>query len=102
MLFIVFNPKIILMLGTILFFAVLIVLLPGLGFFITLAFFPKKEISLPERIVFSAVLGLAFPALFLLLENQVFGLPINFASAIATVIALLIASLTVFFLRKRK
>lgn len=102
MLFIVFNPKIVLMIGTILFFAVLIVLLPALGFFITLAFFPKKELDLLERIVFSAILGLSFPALFLLLENQVFGLPINFASAIATVIALLIVSLLIFLLRKRK
>jgi uncharacterized membrane protein len=90
------------MLETILFFAVLLVLLPALGFFITLAFFPKKELDLLERIVFSAVLGLIFPALFLLLENQVFGLPINFASAITTIIALLIVSFLIFYLRKRK
>ena len=84
------------MIQTFFFFAVLLVLLPVTGFFLSLAFFPKKELDVFESIVFSFLLGLIFPALFLLVENQVFGIPIDFFSATATIIILIAVSLAVF------
>lgn len=90
------------MLGTILFFAVLVILIPGTGFFLSLAFFPKKELDKIERIVFSFLLGIIFPALLLLVENQVFGIPIDFFSATATIAALLIAGAFFYYLKIKK
>jgi len=55
-----------------------------------------------ESIVFSFLLGLIFPALFLLVENQVFGIPIDFFSATATIIILIAVSLAVFYFRKER
>lgn len=86
----------------VLFFAAVIILLPATGFFLTLAFFPKKELGVFEKIVFSAVLGILFPALLLLLENQVFGIPIDFVSSVLTLLLLLAVSIAVFLLRKKR
>ncbi|MDD5148227.1 MAG: hypothetical protein PHH08_02065 [Candidatus ainarchaeum sp.] len=90
------------MIESVLFFAVLALLLPGTGFFLSLAFFPKNRLDWLERIVFSAVLGLVFPALLLLLENQVFGIPITFVSALCTIVALLAAGIAAFKLQAKK
>ena len=68
-------------------FAVLIV--PG--YFLSLAFFPKKEdIDLPERIVFSFAFSVAFMPLLMLLLNQVAGVPIDYFSSVGVVIALVL------------
>jgi len=89
------------MLETILFFATAIVLFPAAGFFISKAFFPHG-LEKPERIVFSAVLGIIFPGILLVLFNRLFHIALDFFSVLGILLALIIASFLAFYLKKRK
>jgi uncharacterized membrane protein len=79
----------------------LVLTLPG--YFLTLAFFPKKnEIDSIERITFSLVFSIAFTPLLLLIENQVFSIPINFLSSFLTVTGIILIGLIVWMIRVQK
>ncbi|MCD6230124.1 MAG: DUF1616 domain-containing protein [Candidatus Diapherotrites archaeon] len=76
--------------GTTILFAVLLV--PG--YFLSLAFFPKKEeLALPERVVFSFAFSVAFMPFLMLLLNQVAGVPIDYVSSVGVALALVIIGL---------
>ncbi|MBU2100821.1 DUF1616 domain-containing protein [Candidatus Micrarchaeota archaeon] len=73
------------------------------GYFLTLGFFPdKKEIDSIERLTFSLVFSVSFLPLIVLIENQLFGIPINFYSSIATVLLIIIFGLLVWMTRTQK
>lgn len=64
------------------------------GYFLTLAFFTRKaEIDAIERITFSFVFSITFLPLLVLIENQVLGIPINFASVAGTFVLIIAAGL---------
>lgn len=57
------------------------------GYCLTLAFFPKRnELEELERFAFSFVFSITFLPLLVLIENQVFGIPIDAVSSIASVL----------------
>lgn len=73
------------------------------GYFLTLGFFPNKnEIDVIERLTFSLVFSIAFLPVLVLIENMVFGIPINFTSSIATVLLLIIIGLISWMIRTQK
>ena len=84
-------------------FIALIIALFAPGYFLTLGFFPSRnDISGIERIVFSFVFSVTFLPLLILLENQLLGIPINFASVSATFLLLIILGLFSYFARTGK
>jgi uncharacterized membrane protein len=84
-------------------FILLIITLTLPGYFLTLAFFPKKEeIDAIERFTFSLVFSIAVIPLIILIENQVFAIPIDFFSSIGTVLILIIFGLLVYAIRTQK
>ncbi len=79
----------------------LVITLPG--YFLSLGFFPNKnEIDSIERFTFSLVFSIAFLPLIVLIENMVFGIPINFTSSIASVLLLIIFGLISWMIRTQK
>ena len=73
------------------------------GYFLTLAFFPRKEeIDSIERLTFSLVFSIAFLPLLVLIENQIFGIKIDFLSSLLTTIAIILFGLIVWIYRSRK
>jgi len=73
------------------------------GYFLTLGFFPdKNEIDSIERLTFSLVFSVSFLPLLVLIENQVFGVPIDFNSSIATVLLIIIIGLVSWMIRTQK
>ena len=73
------------------------------GYFLTLGFFPNKnEIDSIERLTFSLVFSIAFLPLLVLIENQLFSIPINFTSSIATVLLIIIIGLFSWMVRTQK
>lgn len=73
------------------------------GYFLTLGFFPNKnEIDSIERLTFSLVFSVSFLPLLVLIENQVFGVPIDFNSSIATVLLIIIIGLVSWMIRTQK
>ncbi len=84
-------------------FILLIIVVTIPGYFLTLAFFPKKEeLDAIERFTFSLVFSIAVIPLIVLIENQVFGIPIDFFSSIGTVLVLIIFGLLVYAIRTQK
>lgn len=79
----------------------LIITIPG--YFLTLGFFPNKnEIDSIERLTFSLVFSIAFLPVFVLIENMVFSIPVNFTSSIGTVLLLIIIGLLSWMVRTQK
>ena len=73
------------------------------GYFLTLGFFPDRtEIDSIERFTFSLVFSVSFLPLAVLIENMVFGIPINFTSSIASVLLLIIIGLVSWMIRTQK
>ncbi|PJA21235.1 MAG: hypothetical protein COX63_00290 [Candidatus Diapherotrites archaeon CG_4_10_14_0_2_um_filter_31_5] len=73
------------------------------GYFLTLGFFPNKnEIDSIERLTFSLVFSIAFLPVFVLIENMVFSIPVNFTSSIGTVLLLIIIGLLSWMVRTQK
>jgi len=73
------------------------------GYFLTLAFFPKKnEIDEIERFTFSIVFSIAFLPLLVLIENLLLSIPIDFSSVFGTLLFLIIIGLAVYWIRIRK
>ena len=73
------------------------------GYFLTLAFFPKKnEIDEIERLTFSMVFSIAFLPLLVLIENLLLSIPIDFSSTFGTLVFLIVIGLIIYFIRIRK
>ncbi len=73
------------------------------GYFITLGFFPrKKEIDGIERLTFSFVFSIAFMPLAVLIENQLFSVPINQQTAVATFLFLVLIGVVLWAVRVGK
>ncbi|MFH1664078.1 MAG: DUF1616 domain-containing protein [archaeon] len=73
------------------------------GYFLSLGFFPdKNEIDSIERLTFSMVFSVSFLPLFVLIENQLFGIPINFTSSIATFLLIIVLGLFSWMVRTQK
>jgi uncharacterized membrane protein len=73
------------------------------GYFLTLGFFPsRKEIDSIERLTFSLVFSISFLPLLVLIENQLFGVPINFISSISTLLLIVIIGLFSWMVRTQK
>ncbi|MEW6295765.1 MAG: DUF1616 domain-containing protein [Candidatus Diapherotrites archaeon] len=73
------------------------------GYFLSLAFFPKKnEIDEIERFTFSMVFSIAFLPLLILIENLLLSIPIDFTSVFGTLLFLIIIGLIVYWVRIRK
>lgn len=73
------------------------------GYFLTLGFFPdKNEIDSIERLTFSLVFSVSFLPLLVLIENQLFGIPINFTSSISTFLLIIIIGLFSWMVRTQK
>ena len=72
------------------------------GYFLCLGFFPgRTEIDLLERIVFSIIFSISFLALFILIENRLLGIPVNFISIVSTMLLLVLIGLITYFIRVR-
>jgi len=70
------------------------------GYFATLAFFTKRgEIGAVERLTFSFVFSVTLMPLFVLFENQVLGIPINFASVAGTFVLIIVLGLLAYLAR---
>ncbi len=73
---------------------VLAVTLTVPGYCLTLAFFPKKnELEELERFAFSFVFSITFLPLLVLVENQVFGIPIDAVSSFASILLFVVVGL---------
>ncbi|MBU1121041.1 MAG: DUF1616 domain-containing protein [archaeon] len=80
---------------------VLVITLPG--YFLTLAFFPKKEeIDSIERLTFSLVFSISFLPLLVLIENQLFSIPIDYSSAFGSLIALIVLGFVIWMIRTER
>lgn len=79
----------------------LVITLPG--YFLTLAFFPKKEeIDSIERLTFSLVFSISFLPLLVLIENQLFSIPIDYFSALWSLIGLIVFGFVVWMIRTER
>lgn len=73
------------------------------GYFLTLAFFSKaSDIDVVERVAFSYLFSIVFWPLLILVENQLFLIPINFTSVAASFLLLIIFGLLVWMIRTQK
>ncbi len=73
------------------------------GYFLTLGFFPdKNEIDVIERLTFSMVFSISFLPLLVLIENQLFGITIDFTSSLASLLLLVIIGLFAWMIRTQK
>ncbi len=72
------------------------------GYCLTLGFFPRKnELEELERFAFSFVFSITFLPLLVLIENQVFGVKIDFVSSFGSVLLLVVAGLAIWKFRTR-
>ncbi len=70
------------------------------GYFLTLAIFPSKTgIDSLERFAFSIVFSITFLPLLMLIENQLFGIQINFISVASTILVLIAIGVLVWMVR---
>ncbi|MFH1256458.1 MAG: DUF1616 domain-containing protein [Candidatus Diapherotrites archaeon] len=73
------------------------------GYFLTLGFFPsKKEIDGIERLTYSLVFSITVQPLLLLLENQLFQIPVNEVSVFATFFLVIALGAIAYFARAKK
>jgi len=79
----------------------LILVIPG--YFWTLAFYPeKKSLQKIERGAFSILFSITILPMVVLLENTLFGVPIDFFSTFSNLLILLIISILIFLIRAQK
>lgn len=80
---------------------VLTVTIPG--YLWTLAFYPeKKSLERIERAAFSILFSITFLPMFVLLENTLLGIPVNFFSVLSTMLALAVVSILIYFIRTQR
>lgn len=73
------------------------------GYLWTLAFFPEKtSIGLLERFAFSLLFSITFLPMFVLLENVLLGIPVEFIVVFSNTVFLAIISATIFLVRTQR
>jgi len=73
------------------------------GYCLTLAFFPKRnELEELERFAFSFVFSITFLPLLVLIENQVFDIPIDSVSSLASILLFVVTGIGIWCIRTRK
>ena len=79
---------------------IFVVVLTVPGFFLSLAFFPKREsINYLERFILSVVFSMSSIALLLVLENKLLLIPINAVTAWLNLLIVVLFGLIIFSMR---